>query len=313
MATSESLTVSAIVAAGQGCGHARGVLVALRQQLGTNDELIVLEPDECQQGHPENTRETHLVASPPDDFSMRVQGLAASSGVIALALEDHGIPGPDFIRALKRLFASNPGLQGAHFFFTNGTKQGVASRALYYFVGAIADRELAWPSPALVASSFALSGPALDEARQRAQGGQLPGGELEHDICPMITNSGLKSLPKELTIFHFQSNTLAEAMLAVYWNARFAGWHERKSCSSVGALAFSIRRYLGRSTSLLLKHPSTRSTGPQLFALSASGGLGWWVGRYLGPGDNHTGIARAHPIPSPDSLGDSPGSGQPTL
>ena len=127
----------------------------------------MVEPDACgwiaEPG--QNPAEQHLAAATTDDFELRLTGLKASSGDQLLALEDHGVPEPGMLDSLKALLAENPNLEAVSFFLRNGIRENAASRAAFAYVGGFSDADGPDPVPALVASSFALTGAALRDVR----------------------------------------------------------------------------------------------------------------------------------------------------
>lgn len=298
MTTGTATSLSVVVTASHGCQHADAVLEAVRSQMTPGDELIVVEPEACHMT-PASQTERHVSVDCPDDFVMRIRGVAESTAERVLILEDHGVPVDGFLAALGDLFDREPDLQGANFFFANGTPEQASSRALYLFVcgdaDAVGDRLL----PRLVASTFALTGDALESARRRAHSADLAPGELEYGVCPGVVNRGLTALPRSLTVTHYQRNTLREAVSANYWNARHAGSVERESFATLTALRTIPRRYLGHVARLARDHPDARALLPQLTLIGSTACSGWWLGRYLGRGRSAEMLPRSHAHPAP--------------
>lgn len=289
--------VSIVVPAGHGCHHAEAVLSAIRSQMDSKDELIVLELIPCNQAV-STDEEKHQVIESGNESTMKVLGLATSTSDVLLVLEDHGVPGEGFLDALKHLFACNESIEGVSFLYENGTDENASSRAAYLYVAGLSDIGSKSGTPNLIASAFALSGDTLKAVRSRAQLGQLPPGELEYVVCPEVCNQGLMELPRALTIKHFQDNSLAQAMAANYWNARIAGWKERPAWSLGSSVHMSAHRYFGRVIRLSQLHKQARRVIPQLSLIGSAAFIGWWSGRYFGVGEAHTRMWDAHPDPA---------------
>ncbi len=291
------MPVDVIVTASHGCRHAATVLSVIRQQCKAGDRLLVLESEPCDFTPGVAGAEDHVTGS-VDDFESRVEGLRRSTGDTVLILEDHGVPEPEFLEALRTYFGEHKDQTAVTFWMRNGSLDGAASRALFAFVAGAAVSTRTAGRPAIVASSFALTGQELEDCRQAARDGVLAPGNLEYQVIPRLLSGAKSSVPTELTLIHHQRNTVREALSATYWNARQTGWVERDARLSGGAVRHTVKRYPGRAVRLLRRGRGDLPERCILVAMGSVGLAGWWAGRLHGPGRSATRLRDAHPVPA---------------
>ena len=290
-------SLSLVVTATQGCRHGATVIAELRRQARAVDELLIIELDACTAPVDDRTAiERHLDSGGVSEDRMRLLGLEQSRGDVVVIFEDHGVPEPRMLNAIRDLFDTHPQLEACTFFLRNGTQDDVASRALFAFVGGFADADAGIAVPRPVCSSFAVRRSTWQRAWAGAPGGELRPGSLEYDLVPRLANKGLVVLPTDLTITHFQRNTVREAVSAVFWNARIAGSVEAHIRPAKGRLWFTAKRYVVRVPLLNQIRRRPMLDNAALWACAVAGFTGWWIGGWVGPGDADAHLRAAHPV-----------------
>lgn len=298
--SSGTLSVGVVVVASQGCEHARAVISAVRSQLWEGDELVVIESAPCVGAAGSGLqRERHVTVATHDDAEMRLLGFDELRSEVLLALEDHGVPDPGFLTSLHTLFDARPGLEACTFFLRNGTQVDLPSRAVFAFVAGFADADSAIAVPRPVCSSFAIRRATIERVASQAGAKAIPCNVLEYEVIPSLANSGVDRLPRDLTLTHFQVNSAREALTAVFWNGRIAGWAESQRGLPAARPVVVSKRYLGRAVRLNRVRRRTTGELALLSLLGAVGFVGWWTGRALGPGRADDMLRGVHPRPAP--------------
>ena len=208
-----------------------------------------------------------------------------------VVLEDHGVPDPRLLAGIRHLFATHAHLEASTFFLRNGTAAEAASRALFAWVGGFSEVDTGPALPWPVCSSFALRRTTWERERERAA---LQPGTLEYEVLPPRANAGLAALPRELTVTHYQRQTVQQAVAAVHWNARIAGWVEGAGAPPAHQLLRTSARYLARPVRLNRVRRRPLADNAVLGLCAIAGFAGWWIGRWRGPGDADAHLTAVH-------------------
>lgn len=158
-----SIKIDAIVAAAQGCSHAVAVIESVRDQLQSGEVLFIMEGQECGLSDTvlsSGVRMRHVATDMLHDFDLTAAGIELAAGRaeqadVLLVLEDHGVPDPGFIENLREFFVDER-RQGSTFYLRNGSPFNASSRALFAYVGGLADIEGKNKPIEPVTSSFAI-------------------------------------------------------------------------------------------------------------------------------------------------------------
>jgi hypothetical protein len=296
------MKVDVVVIAAQGCSHATTVIGAVSDQLNAGEELFILEDQDC--GHSETTlpsgaRVRHVGAGLLHDIDLTAAGIGLASAKakqsdVILTLEDHGVPDPGFMQNLRAFFEDNR-RQGTTFYLRNGTSSDIPSRALFSYVGGLADIDGKNKRIEPVTSSFAIRRSAIDSQLLRDITLAENYGRLNYQVLPELMLDSINQPPRSLTLTHHQKNSFHNATSAIYWNARTNGAIDRSQVSFTHGILRTPVKYLGRSFRVMRARPNTLPTSALITWLGVAGFAGWWVGRYAGDEDSAQKLVQAHP------------------
>lgn len=266
--------ISVIITCPNGCDAAIGALRRIREQLGPEDELIVVESRACSE-HEDEIR--HIASLTQDDNEMTVEGFAFASHDLVLVLEDHALIGLGFLQVLRKVF-TNPVVNATTFFVTNGTPVGIGSQALFTFMYGFASPKVRPKDREIVAASFAIRRRELSEWLV-ANPDIARAGSIRTELVPALIAASGTETPETLSLLHCQTVTVGQAAQAVFLNALRHGYLERSVVARRKARAHARERYLSRPARLQeVVQPGRRVVlAVQLLAISAW--IGWWVGR----------------------------------
>jgi len=296
------MKIYAVVVAAQGCSHAAAVVEAVSYQLSPGDELLVMEDQDC--GHserifPSGSGVSHVVTGLLHDFDLAAMGIGLASekaeqSDVLLMLEDHAVPDPGFMQYLRAFF-EDEGRQGTTFYQRNGSSSGSASRALFSYVGGLADIDGKNKRIEPVTSSFAIRRSAIDSQLLPKLTHPENFGRLNYQVLPELMLDPVNQPPRFLTLTHYQENSLRHATSAIYWNARTNGTIDRGHVTFAHGMLRTPVKYLGRSFRVIRARPIDFSTSALVMWLGVAGFTGWWVGRYAGDEGSAQKIVQAHP------------------
>ena len=238
--------------------------------------------------------ERHIDGGSTEDFDLTLRGSREVTGDIVVVLEDHAVIGDLLLNATEVHLATGS-TSAATFHLVNGTPSGLGSRLLFAYVAGFAtlERSLGFPEP--VCASFAVQRVIMDAWRGAVDAGDLVAGDLPTRIVPQLVRRQPRPLPPEMTIRHYQSNTVSEALSGIHWNARRAGELDADSYGALAALQLSARRYLGRSVLLMGHHWREPTLVTALATAGIAGLTGWWLGRWRGSAHVGDRLAAIHP------------------
>jgi len=291
MTKREQPPISVIITCPNGCQAAEGALRRIRDQLGSKDELIVVEFDICSDSE---AGSVHITSATQDDNQMTVDGLAHARHEVVLVLEDHALIGSKFVEALRHVF-SEPATQVATFFVENGTPVGVGSQSLFTFMYGFSSPHVRSSDREPVAASFAIKRQRLAEWLS-SNPDPARAGAIRTQLVPTLMTESGQELPAELCLLHCQTVSLCQAVQAVFLNALRHGFLEKGMVAHRAASTHAKERYLKRPARLRAVNQPSHRVMAAIWLLALSSWTGWRLGRHRQDVNIGRRMAQLHPF-----------------
>jgi hypothetical protein len=285
------LAVAVFVVAPQGTRDIGRLFAALRPQLLGGDRLTVLDGSASRSPLDVSGFADHVhvdLAHRPgaSAFHLRAEVGSLSDRDITVILEDHGPPGPLFIREARRLLGANPDLAAIKVLGRNQSSTSGWGWPNFLMTFAEAMPPLTTMPPEMLATSAVLRTAVLPKT------GAKP-GSFETDLIPNLNRQPERlSYSNDVWIDHVEHCGAWESLVANFLNqravaaTRVAAGHRRGKLAvrAIKDLGFRRRRAIARA---LVNRPEYRhfqENRGKLFLIGWAAVLGALAGAYLGRG-----------------------------
>jgi hypothetical protein len=214
-----SLSATVFVTAPRGTGELGRLLEALRGQLGPADRLVVL--DGTDHGPPLDPALLpavgafeHVRGAGESGFHLRCAMTAMTDRDITVLFEDHAIPGPRFMPAVRALLGADPAIVAVKVLGRNDTSNDPWGWANFLLAFADCLHPAVEPPVALLSTSAAVRTAALAAAPRRL-------GAWETQIMPAFNREPRRlAYSNDVWVDHLERASPAVLLIANFHNQR---------------------------------------------------------------------------------------------
>lgn len=267
------------------------LMAALRDQLGPSDRLVVLDGTPAgaaldAETLPKAGRIEHIRDASESAFHLRREICALADTDIVVLFEEHAIPGPRFIVAVRNLFASNSSLAAIKLLGRNDTSAEPWSWANFLMSFAECVHPANAMPPSLIGTSAAIRAAALPTGRPAL-------GAWETVILPGLNRDpGRLAYSNDVYIDHVEHCGLKDALVANFYNqralaaVRVAQGHRRGKLAVRAFKDLGLRRHRQIACALAGREEGRQvaANRGKLIAIGWAAALGAIVGAYFGAG-----------------------------
>lgn len=280
-------SLSLILTSLHGPAKYRPVLELLRDAARDGDEIVILAGAGGAADEAECARHgiRLVVDSGASVFALRTRLAQVCTRDWLVLVEDHALPAPGAIAALRDLIRTNPALEAVPFLLLNRTSTGRWGWANFLQTYALFWAPMEGPPPFGVPSNMAMRRTAI------GTDAALRTGEWEFDVIPRVFARGNVGISNAVALDHVKRVGMSGALLLNFRNGRVSAGVARALLRiprhdmlrevrkvMTARLAATLAPVKRRRTEL---PPGTHRRIPWLAAAHA---LGWIVGTYFGAG-----------------------------
>lgn len=280
-------TFSLILTSLHGPATYRPALETLRKVAQDGDEIVILSGAGDARDEAECARcgIRLVVDAAASVFALRTRLAKVCTKDWLVLVEDHALPSPGAVVALRELVWSNPKLEAVPFLLLNRTSTGRWGWANFLQTYALFWPPLEIPPPFGVPSNMAMLRTAIGtDAALRL-------GEWEFDVIPRVFARGNVGISNAVTLDHVKRVGMPGALLLNFRNGRVSAGVARTLLRIPRReMLREVRKVMTeRLTATLapVKHRRTElppGTGRRIPFLAAAHALGWIVGTFIGAG-----------------------------